>query len=390
MIVGVPKEIMAEEGRVALLPAQVKELMEKKHFQVLVETGAGASSLADDRDYLLAGADIIEDVRELYARSQVILKVKEPQYNPKLGAYEIDLMGAEKILVAFLHPAAPDNYVMVRKLGENGITAFSMDLIPRISRAQSMDALSSMSTIAGYKAVLAAANVMPRFVPMMTTAAGMIPPAKFLVIGAGVAGLQATATARRLGAVVSCIDIRAAAREAGRSLGAKDAGWEVPADIGETEGGYAKALPWDWLIKEQQIIAQAARDADVIILSALVQGEKAPVLVTKDAIAGLKPGTVIVDISVDQGGNCELTRAGEEYLTGGGIYISGIKNLPGRMPAHASLMYSKNMLNFLLNLFKSESDEPDLEDEINRLTLVTRQGKIMHQGALRSMTESKV
>jgi len=366
MIIGIPKEIMPEEGRVALLPQQVRELIQKKQYQVLVEKGAGVNSLAQDSDYEAAGAMIVADVRELYKRSQVIVKVKEPQFNQQLNINETDLMDSGKILIAFIHPAAPANHNMVRRLSERGITAFTMDGIPRISRAQSMDALSSMSAIAGYKSVLIAANSLPRFVPMMSTAVGMIPPAKVLIVGVGVVGLQAIATAKRLGGVVSHTDIRTAACEAGRSLGSKEVDCGVPKEVAEGEGGYARALPEDWLAKEQKIIAPLAKEADIIILSALVQGERAPILITAETVASLKPGTVIMDVSIDQGGNCELTKPGIEHITSGGVRINGFRNLPGRMPAHASFLYSKNLANFLLNVFKDDSNSLYFNDEINK------------------------
>jgi len=384
MIIGVPKEIMAEEGRVALLPQQVEELS-KRGYKVVVESGAGVGSLIEDSAYLEAGAEMVSDVRELYERAQVILKVKEPMRNDKIGEHEISMMREETVLVTFLHPAAPANHGMVRQLCERGITAFSMDAIPRISRAQPMDALSSMSTVAGYKSTLMAAHRLLKFIPMVGTAVGATPPASFLVVGMGVVGLQAVATAKRLGAVVSCVDIRAAAREAGRSLGAKDAGWDVPKEIAEGEGGYAKALPPDWLKKEQEALAPLAREADVIILCALVLGEQAPVLITKDVVSSMKPGSVIIDVSIDQGGNCELTEGGKEITLDNGVTISGYKNIPGRMPAHASMLYSKNICNFLLNLYKGDSGKMDLEDEINKEALITHQGKILHRGTLKAM-----
>ena len=385
MIIGVPKEIMAEEGRVALLPQQVEELS-KRGYKVMIESGAGAGALIEDTAYLKAGAEIVPDVRELYERAQVILKVKEPILNEKVGKHEISMMREGAVLVTFLHPAAPANHEMVQQLCERGITAFSMDAIPRISRAQPMDALSIMSTVAGYKATLMAAYRLPKFVPMVGTAVGATPPASFLVVGMGVVGLQAVATAKRLGAVISCVDIRAAAREAGRSLGAKDAGWDVPREIAEGEEGYAKALPPDWLKKEQEALAPLAGEADVIILCALVPGEQAPVLITKDAVSLMKPGSVIVDVSIDQGGNCELTEGGKEITHDNGVIISGYKNIPGRMPAHASMLYSKNICHFLLNLYKGDSGKMDLEDEINKEALITHQGKILHRGTLKVMT----
>lgn len=252
-----------------------------------------------------------------------------------------------------------------------------------------MDALTSMSTVAGYKATLMAANQLRKFIPMVGTAVGATQPANFLIIGTGVVGLQAIATAKRLGAVVSCVDIRAAAREASRSLGAKDAGWDVPKEIAEGEGGYAKALPPEWLKREQEALAPLAKESDVIILAALVLGERAPVLITKDIVYSMKPGSVIMDVSIDQGGNCELTEGGKEVTLDNGVVISGYKNIPGRMPAHASILYSKNICNFLCNLYKGASKEIDLKDEINNEALVTHQGKILHRGTLKAMEEEK-
>ena len=384
MIVGVPKEIMAEEGRVALLPQQVEELS-KRGYRVMVESGAGIGSFIEDSAYLEVGAEIVSDVRELYKKAEVVLKVKELLFNDKIGEHEIFMMREGTVLVTFIHPAAPANHAMVRQLCERGITAFSMDAIPRISRAQAMDALSSMSTAAGYKATIMAANRLPKFIPMIGTAVGATPPANFLVVGTGVAGLQAMATAKRLGAVVSCVDILATAREAGRSLGAKDVGWDVPKEIAEGEGGYAKALSSEWLKKEQEALASLAKEADVIILSALVPGEQAQVLITADTVSSMKPGAVIVDISIDQGGNCELTEGGKEITLDNGVTINGYKNMPGRMPAHASMLYSKNICNFFLNLYKGDSGKMDLSDEINKEALVTHQGKILHQGTLKAL-----
>ncbi len=384
MIIGVPKEIMAAEGRVALLPQQVEELS-KRGYSMLVESGAGIGSFIEDNAYLEAGAEIVSDVRELFKKADVILKVKELLFNDKIGEHEVSMLREGTVLLTFIHPAAPPNHTMVQQLCERGITAFSMDAIPRISRAQAMDALSSMSTVAGYKATIMAADRLPKFIPMMGTAVGATPPANFLVVGVGVSGLQAAATAKRLGAVVSCFDILPAAREAGRSLGAKDVGWDVPKEIAEGEGGYAKALPSEWLKKEQETLAPLAKEADAVILAALVPSEEAPVLITADIVSSMKPGTVIVDISIDQGGNCEMTEGGEEITLDNGVIINGYKNMPGRLPAHASMLYSKNICNFLLNLYKGDSGKMDLEDEISKEALVTHQGKILHKGALKAM-----
>ena len=324
-------------------------------------------------------------MRDIYRKAEVILKVKEPLFNQKTGEHEISMMREGTVLITFLHPASAANHKMVQTLCERGITAFSMDAIPRISRAQSMDALSSMSMVAGYKAVLIAANRLPKFVPLIMTVAGAIQPANFIIVGSGVVGLQAIATAKRLGAVVSCVDIRNPAREAGCSLGAKDVGCDIPQEICEGEGGYAKALPYEWLKKEQDILAPLIKESDVVILGALVPGEQAPLLVTADTVSSMKPGSVIVDVSIDQGGNCELTEAGKEITLDNGVIINGYKNLPGRMPAHASILYSKNICNFFLNVYKDNAKDIDLKDEINMQAIITHQGEILHRGTLKEM-----
>lgn len=388
MIIGVPREIMSEEGRVALLPQQVGELRKRGH-KVVVERGAGTWSFVEDSAYIEAGAEMAPDARELYGKAEVILKVKEPLFNEKTGEHEISMMREGTVLLTFLHPASPANHEMVRQLRERGITAFSMDAVPRISRSQSMDALSSMSMVAGYKAVLMAANRLPKLVPQVMTVAGATMPASFLIIGTGVVGLQALATAKRLGAVVSCVDIRAAAREAGRSLGAKDAGWDVPREIAEGEGGYARALPPEWLKKEQESLANLVREADAVILGALVPGEPAPVLITADAVDAMRRGSVIVDVGIDQGGNCELTEANKEITLDNRVVISGHKNLPGQLPVHASILYSKNICNFLLNIYKGDSRDIDLKDEINREAIVTHQGKVLHRSTLKEMEKTR-
>ena len=350
MRIGIPKEILPEEKRVAAIPETVTKYI-KMGFEVLIESSAGVGIHVSNDDYKNAGAQIVDDVEELFTESDIILKVKQPYFNEKKGKSEVEMLLSNRILITFLHPAAPYNHEMIKDLCHNNITSFTMDGIPRISRAQKMDALTSMSTVTGYRSVLDAASQMQKFVPMIGTAIGTIKPATFLIIGSGVVGLQAIATAKRLGAIVKVVDIREEARKEAMSLGAKVAGFEVPANLALGEGGYAKALPSDWIEKEKKELEPPVKEADAIILSALVPGEVAPILVTEQMVSQMKPGSVIIDVSIDQGGNCEITEAGstiEEY----GVIISGVSNIPGHMATHASWLYANNMYYYVENLFK--------------------------------------
>lgn len=385
MKIAVPKEILHAEKRVAAIPETVAKLR-KKGYEVMVESGAGEGIFISDADYEKAGAIIIKNVEELLGKADVILKVKQPIFNEKTGKHEVDMMPKNSILVTFLHPASPDSHEMVRKLATQGVIGFTMDGIPRISRAQRMDALTSMSTVAGYRAVLEAAENLPRFLPMVGTAIGAIKPATVLVVGAGVAGLQSIATAKRLGAIVKVWDIRESARKEAESLGAKIAGFEVPAELAIAEGGYAKQLPDEWLLKEQAAIREFAVESDIVILSALVPGALAPVIITEDTVAAMKPGSVIVDVAIDQGGNCALTKAGEEVFRHE-VRICGLQNLPGRMAMQSSWLYANNMYHYIENLFKNGSEKPDLQDEIVSTSLVTHDGKIVYEQALEAMNE---
>lgn len=381
MYIAVPREILPGEKRVAMLPDTVQKLVGAGHA-VGVEAGAGQGVLADDGAYEQAGAEIVTDARTLYDRADVVLKVKQPHFDGRAGAHEAEQLRPGSVLVTFLHPANPSNHEMVKTLAQRDITAFTMDGIPRTSRAQSMDALTSMSTVTGYKSVIMAADSLPKFVPMIGTAIGMVKPATFLMVGAGVVGLQAIATAKRLGGVVKCVDVRAEAREAARSLGATVDGFEAPDGLVLAPGGYARALPEEWLQKEREFLQPLVAAADVVILSALVPGEVAPVLVTQSMLQSMTPGSVIVDVAVDQGGNCALTRAGETY-DHEGVRVIGVQNIPGSVPVHASWLYANNLLNYLNNLFKSGAI--DWEDDIVRATLVTHQGQIVHAGARKAM-----
>lgn len=385
MQIVVPKEILHAEKRVAAIPETV-EKFKKKGFTVAVEAGAGEGNFISDAQYREAGATIVEDVESLYGRAGLVLKVKQPIFNEAKKKHEVDMMPEGSFLATFLHPAAPDSHDIVRKLRHRQVTAFTMDGIPRISRAQRMDALTSMSTVAGYRAMLDAAQFLPRFVPMVGTAIGSIKPATVLVVGAGVSGLQSIAAAKRLGAIVKAWDIREAARTEAGSLGAKVIGFDVPKELAIAEGGYAKKLPDEWMKKEQVAIQEAAAESDIIILSALVPGHLAPVIITKDAVARMKPGSVIVDVAVDQGGNCELVKAGQEVVWNN-VRICGLQNLPGRMPLDSTKLYAHNMYYFIENLFKNGIEQPDYKDEIVNASLVTREGKIYFKPALEAMGE---
>ena len=383
MIIGIPKEIMPGERRVAATPDTVGK-MTAAGAEVLVEAGAGEGSFFADDQYRAAGADVIRDAGDLFGTSELILKVKQLQHHAATGAHEVEMMRRGQYLIAFLHPAAPQNHEMVRELAARGVVAFTLDSVPRISRAQPMDALTSMSTVAGYKAALLAANRLPKFVPMMATAVGMVQPAHALVIGAGVAGLQALATAKRLGAVVYAADIRPDACEQARSLGAKIADVNVPPEVAVGEGGYAKRLPEQWLAKERQALAESVAKADILILAALIPGKRAPVIVTEDMIEPMRPGSAIVDVAIDQGGNCESTQPGE-ILDRHGISIDGTQNIPGTVPTTSTWLFANNMYQFVAYLLKDGKVHLDMNDPIIGPCVVTRDGRVVHQGAIEAM-----
>ena len=384
MKLGIAKETLENENRVAALPDSVREYV-AMGFEVLVETNAGAGAFVPDERYVEAGARIVPDAPTLFASSDIVIKVKQPHLNAALGRHEADMLREGSILVTFLHPAAPVNHSMIRTLAERRITALTLDSIPRISRAQTMDALTSMSTVTGYKAVIIAAYQFPRIIPMIGTAIGTLKPAKFLIIGCGVVGLQATATAKRLGASIKAVDINAAAVRSAESLGAKIAGFEVPPEVALEEGtGYARALSEDWLRREREALAPLVAEADCIILSALVPGEVAPILITEEMVAAMRPGSVIVDVSVDQGGNCAATVPGEDRVAHG-VFVSGRMNIPGSMPIDASWLYATNMVEFIKTLFPHGAGALDLSDEIAQSALVTHEGKIVHHGALKAL-----
>lgn len=387
MIIGIPKEVMPGEYRVSASPETVA-LMVKEGWHVLVEAGAGEGAYYHDPQYIEAGAEIVTDVQDLYDRAQMILKVKEPLENPNTGKHEVDMMHEGQYLITFIHPAAPANHAMVKRMAARGIISLTLDGVPRISRAQNLDALTSMSTCAGYKGILLAANYLPRFMPQIFTAVGMIKPVNVLVIGTGVGGLQALATAKRLGAVTYAADIRPDASEQAMSLGAKVIDLGVPAEQAIGQGGYAQQLPHETLLKEREVLAKHVPDMDIIFCSALVPGELAPVLITEDMVKTMRPGSVIVDISIDQGGNCEITPPGEVEVKHH-VTCVGIKNIPGLLPTSSTWMFSQNIFNFAKYIIKGDEIVLDREDEIIQKTLVTIGGELVHKGALEAIAQDK-
>ncbi len=384
MIIGIPKEIMPGERRVAAIPETVKKMVDNG-ATVLFEEGAGIGSHYMDEAYLEAGAQIVSDVEELFALSKVILKVKEPQFNPAKNKHELDMMQQGQYLISFIHPASPANHQMVKHMAENGIIGLTLDGIPRISRAQAMDALSSMSACAGYKGMIMGINDISKFVPFVTSAVGRLRPATIFIIGTGVAGLRALATAKGLGASVYSADIRPEANKNAESLGAIIVETGVPAEIAvSTDGLHANKLSEKWLEIEREHLRETISKADIVFCSALIQGKVAPVLITEEMVKEMQPGSVIVDISIDQGGNCAITPPGT-VETKHDVIIQGIKNIPGMLATSSTIMFSKNIYNLLNFLIKDGKIVLDMSDEIIASILVTKEGKIIHEGTLEAM-----
>lgn len=368
MKIGIPKEIAAGETRVAIVPTLISTFVKDKHT-VLVETQAGAAAAFADQAYQSAGATIVANAQQLYAAADVTLKVQPPT------KAEVALMKEGSSYIGFLAPLAkPD---VVREMLARRITAFSMEYVPRITRAQSMDALSSMATVAGYKAVLIAAERMGKMFPLLMTAAGTLPAATVLVLGAGVAGLQAIATAKRLGARVEAFDPRPAVKEQVKSVGAFFVEMEITENV-ETVGGYAKEQSEAFLQKEREVIGARLSKVNALITTAQVFGKRAPVLVTEQMVKMMPPGSVIVDLAAEQGGNCELTEAGKE-IKKHGVTIVGAVNLPATTPVDASQMYSRNLLNLFRHLYPTADAVPDFADEIVKGACITRNGEVLNE-----------
>jgi len=367
MKIGVPKESLAGERRVALVPEAARGLV-KGGLEVGVEAGAGDSAFFSDAVYMDAGAKVTDAATAL--GSDAVLKVQPPTQE------EVGRLRAGAVLISFLQPAT--NADVVSALAKQKVSAFSLDLVPRISRAQSMDALSSQAGIAGYKSVLLAANHLPKFFPLLMTAAGTVAPARVLVMGAGVAGLQAIATSRRLGAVVEAYDVRPAVKDEVHSLGATFL--ELPLEAQEGTGGYAREQSEDFLRRQRELIGDRVAASDVVITTAAIPGRKAPILVTADMVRRMRPGSVIVDLAAETGGNVELTKSGE-VIQVGGVTIDGTRNLPSTMPIHASQLYSKNVSTLLLLLVKDGAIKLDFNDEIVKGACVTYDGAIVNARA---------
>jgi H+-translocating NAD(P) transhydrogenase subunit alpha len=375
IVAGVVAESAPGERRVAMVPGALS-VFNKTGIQILMEPGAGMAAGFLDAEYADKGVRIARSRAEVFAEADVMLQVRSLGANPETGASDLALIRPGQVVIGFGEPLTSGE--AAQSLAGRRASFLAMELMPRITRAQSMDALSSMATIAGYKAVLIAADSLNRMFPMLMTAAGTLAPARVLVIGAGVAGLQAIATARRLGAVVSGYDIRAAVKEQIESLGARFVVLDVAAEAAEDKGGYAKAMSEDFYRRQRDALAEVLAQNNVVITTAAVPGRKAPVLVTRDMVARMTPGSVVVDIAAERGGNCELTRAGE-VVEANGVRIFGPVNLASAIPYHASQMYAKNIATFLKYLVNKEGNLVlNRDDEIVKETLVTHEGEVVH------------
>ncbi|HUU28916.1 MAG TPA: Re/Si-specific NAD(P)(+) transhydrogenase subunit alpha [archaeon] len=374
MIVGVAREISPGQRQVALIPDGAAALT-KAGLEVLLESGAGKDAGYPDSAYMEKGARLAKDRAEVFSRADIILMVQAFGANPEKGMSDLKLVRQEQTVIGFLDPLS--NPESVKQVAERRVTSFSMELMPRITRAQSMDALSAMASIAGYKAVLIAAEKLPRMFPMMMTAAGTVSPARVFVIGAGVAGLQAISTAKRLGAVVQAYDVRPSVKEQVESLGGRFIQLKIEAGDTEDKSGYAKAMDDEFYRLQRELMARVVADSHVVITTAAVPGKKAPVLITADMVERMSPGSVIVDLAAERGGNCELTCPGLTIVHEG-ITIFGPVNLPATVPYHSSQMYSKNIVTFLLHMVSDGNLKIDLSNEITRETLVTRGGEIVN------------
>lgn len=380
MIVGVPKETLPGERRVALTPSVLAPLA-KADIKVHVEAGAGVEAGYPDAQFEKAGAVIVKDRAKVFADADVIAQVNTYAANPEAGSADLAHLREGLVLIGSADPLGSTK--RVQEIAGTKVAAFGLELMPRITRAQSMDILSSMATVAGYKAVLLAATRLPRFFPMFMTAAGTIQAAKAFVIGAGVAGLQAIATSKRLGATVRAYDVRPVVKDQVQSVGGTFVELKLETKDAEDKGGYAKAQDEAFYQKQRELMAKEVAGSDVVITTAAIPGQKSPVLITADAVRGMQPGSVIVDLAAERGGNCELTRAGEEVVENG-VLILGPLNLPATMPYHASQMYAKNLVTFLLHLVKEGKVQFDLADEITSGTLMCRDGEVIH-GRLRQI-----
>ncbi len=384
MIVGVVKESFPNEARVAMVPSLVPQLA-KAGIEVVIESGAGDDAGFLDAEYSAKGAKVLSGRAEVFKAADLIAQVRALGANPDAGAADLEHLREGQTVVGVCEPLT--EHEANKKMADKGVRLFSMEMMPRITRAQSMDILSSMATIAGYKAVLLAANELPKMFPMMMTAAGTIAPARVFVVGAGVAGLQAIASAKKLGAIVEAYDVRPAVKEQVESLGGKFVELELETDTAEDAGGYAKELGEDFYRKQREMMLKVVAGSDVVITTAAIPGKKAPILVTAEMVKGMHPGSVIIDLAAERGGNCELTKPGETVVVGG-VKIVGPVNIPTTIPFHASQMYAKNISTFLLHLVKEGNLTVDLDDEITEGTLITQGGKVVNKRVLEAMGAS--
>lgn len=382
MIVGVTKESFPGERRVALTPASLPALA-KLGFETLIESGCGQAAGYPDADYVARGARIAEDRAQVFAQAEVLTQVRALGANVQAGITDLGLLRPGQTVIGFCDPLAEPQ--AAQQVAARGVTLFSLELVPRVTRAQTMDALSSMATIAGYKAVLLAAEALPRIFPMLMTAAGTLLPARVLVLGAGVAGLQAIATARRLGGVVEAYDVRPEVKEQVMSFGAKFL--DLPLDAGDAkvEGGYAKAFDESFYRRQAELLLKAAPEFDVVISTAAVPGKRAPVLIDAAMVQAMRPGSVIVDLAAERGGNCELTAPGQTVIKHG-VTILGPLNVPSSVPFHASQMYAKNMTAFLAHAYRGGQLDLSSDDEILQATLVSRAGGVVQAKVLALLT----
>ena len=374
MIVGVPKESYPGERRVALVPVVVP-ILAKAGLEVVVESGAGLEAGYPDAAYAEKGAKILPDRAAVFTSADIIVQVLCYGSNDVTGQADLKLMRSGQVLIGFLRPFGSAE--IMQQIASAGVSAYSVEFMPRTTRAQSMDALSSMGTICGYKAALLAAETSPRIFPMMTTAAGTITPARVFVIGAGVAGLQAISTARRLGAVASAYDMRPAAKEQVQSLGGRFIELPIEAKDAQDARGYGTAQDETFYARQRELLTRVVAESDVVITAAVIPGKKSPVLVTADMVKGMAPGSVIVDLAAERGGNCELTRTGETIIEQG-VTIIGAINLASSVPYHASQMYARNLTTYLTYMVKDGKLQRNLQDEIIRETLITDAGEIVN------------
>jgi H+-translocating NAD(P) transhydrogenase subunit alpha len=375
VIVGVPRESYPGERRVGLVPMVVPTLV-KAGFEVVIEAGAGLGAGYPDAQYAEKGARIFSDRTAVFSAADIVVQVLCYGSNDATGAADLPLLRRNQVLIGFLRPLGSQE--MIRQVADTGVTSFAIELIPRTTRAQSMDALSSMGTVCGYKAVLIAAETLPRFFPMLTTAAGTITPARVFVIGAGVAGLQAISTARRLGAVAMAHDLRPSAKEQVQSLGGRFIELPIEAKDAQDARGYGTQQDESFYQRQRELLGRVVAESDVVITAAVIPGKTPPTLVTADMVKAMAPGSVILDLAAERGGNCELTRAGET-VTAHGVTIIGRINVSSGVPYHASQMYARNITAFLLHLVKDGKMRTDLDDEIIRETLLTQGGQMVNQ-----------